>query len=35
MQMPKWVTPELVLEVVAAIVAVVVSHQPKPKPVRR
>jgi hypothetical protein len=25
--MPKWVTPELVLEVIAAIVAVTLKHQ--------
>lgn len=34
MSVPKWVTPELAVEVVAAVIAVVIAHQ-KRRPVRR
>jgi hypothetical protein len=32
--MPKWVTPELVLDVVVAVIAVVLTHQHRPKRLR-
>jgi hypothetical protein len=35
MKIPKWMTLELVVEVVAAVIAVVVAHQPKSKSVMR
>lgn len=33
--MPKWVTPELVVDVVVAVVSTVIAHQTKRRRVRR
>jgi hypothetical protein len=32
--MPKWVTPELVVDVVVAVIAVVLTHQNRPRRLR-